>query len=581
MIHIWSALSWWALWQSLTGALLGLWVPSEGKSNTADMGQAISYAIELIREPSLAVRVSVKVAGSNEGTSTFGVNKEWGGTTANTADFHEVKARGADGKSLSVESISNHQWRVAHKPSEEITVIYEHRPSPERDAKDVGNDYRTILRDGLFHMIGNNGLFFPEYVDSEAKRKIELTWRGFTEAGWKVVSSFNPDASPVSVDMSLDEFRHALFLAGDLRLYERNLRGGRLGISIHGKGWRFEDSALVDLIGGIIEMERAFFEDWSDKWYLVSLIPSGPDDPHSLSLGGTGLTNSFALFFSCGVTLEPGSPGEARMKHILAHEYFHRWNGGRIDFPEPEQNHYWFSEGFTDFYARRLLFRSGMFTREQYLADWNESLKGYYTSPVRDAPASRIVSDFWKDPEVQKLPYRRGDVVALLIDHRIRKETRGKMSLDDLMREWLARPRERNPEVSNDLVLKRVAEITGQAFADEVRRIVEDGAMITLPPDVAAPELELTTRKAAVFDLGFDDLASITAKKITGVREGSAAYRAGLRDDQKLAGLSMVPGDADTEVSLTVMDGDSRKEIRYFPAGEGIEIPSFRLRDNK
>ncbi|MGL1562936.1 hypothetical protein ACSTHQ_00210, partial [Vibrio parahaemolyticus] len=79
---------------------------------------------------------------------------------------------------------------------------------------------------------------------------------------------------------------------------------------------------------------------------------------------------------------------------------FHTWNPwrlGRMAGAPAERADYWFSEGFTDFYARRLLLRSGVFSLEEFAADWNDALRAYANNPARLEPNRRVVERFWSD----------------------------------------------------------------------------------------------------------------------------------------------------------------------------------------
>jgi predicted metalloprotease with PDZ domain len=536
----------------------------------------VDYVLHWLDDDQPTIEIVVLARGASDGQTTFAVAEEWGGFASCGKDLADVTVRGVGDRVLPHEHPKDHEWVVRHDPDEALTFTYRLRESPDRAPAHRANDYRPIITRDLVHVIGNHGIIYPKHLANDEPRSIRLSWHDFNRPGWKVVSSFGAGRESRTVRLTLDEFRNSLFLAGKIRLHERALHGNRIGVAIHGEHWRFEDAAFVELVTRIIETQRAFFNDWADPWYLVSLIPSGPDDPHSLSLGGTGLTNCFALFVSRGASMELGSPGERRMARLLMHEYFHRWNGGRIDFPEPEGGMYWFSEGFTDFYARRLLLRSGLFDIREYLEDLNESLRNYYLSPVREVPNARIVEDFWKDPEVQTLPYRRGDLLALWIDHRIRTMSNGARSLDDLMRQLLTPERRPRTRIDLEFLTGLMAQHTDPAFAETVRRSVEEGGLIQLPDDIGQPDFQLITRQAHRFELGFDDEATRKERKVVGVRPGSAAERAGLRNGQALTGWSLEPGNPDREVELTFLEDNNRKVIRYLPQGDPIEIPAFR-----
>jgi hypothetical protein len=72
----------------------------------------------------------------------------------------------------------------------------------------------------------------------------------------------------------------------------------------------------------------------------------------------------------------------------------------------------------------------------------------------------------------------------------------------------------------------------------------------------------------AIWDLGFDLDRSTATHRIVGVRTGSAAARAGLRDGQELAGVSVWQGDADREATFWIRDRDGERAIKYLPRRE-------------
>lgn len=565
------------LWLTLALPLPALTAGAVAADQSRASPPDVEYTLRWIESDAPSIEVTVKALGSADGLTTFAVAEEWGGFLSCGKDFVDVAVRGADLRPIEFEQSKEYEWIVRHEAEEPLVFSYRLRQSPDRKPPDRANDYRPMISDDLIHVIGNHGLAYPKHLSDDQPRFIRLNWRDFDRPGWSVASSFGPGTASRTVSRTLDEFRNSLFLGGRIRLHERSLRDHRIGIAIHGTKWLFQDEAFVGLVARIIEAEREFFDDWDDPWYLVSLIPAHLDDPHSLSLGGTGLTNAFALFVTPNARMERGSPGEKQMKHLLAHEYFHRWNGGRIDFPEPERGMYWFSEGFTDFYARRLLLRSGLWDEKDFLDDLNESIRNYYLSPVRDVPNARIVDEFWKNPEVQTLPYRRGDLVALVIDHQIARISNGTKSLDDLMRRLLTPERRPKTKIDVEMMIGLIGEYTDSAFAAAVRRCVEQGELITLPDDLGRPGFRLVTRTVHHYDLGFDADATQKEKKLVAVREGSAAHRAGLRDGQRLAGWSMALGDSEREVELTILDGDQRRVVRYLPQGQPIDVPAFVL----
>src|SRR5262249_11067794 len=199
-------------------------------------------------------------------------------------------------------------------------------------------------------------------------------------------------------------------------------------------------------------------------------------------LGGTGLTSSFALEMTPDTPLFGDFGQRLNIAGLLAHEMFHEWNGHTIVPLDPEELCYWFTEGFTDFYTRRLLYRNSFITTDEYVRGANKKLSDLWTSRVRNAPNVRIQADFWKDPAVKRLPYLRGDVVAMMLDAAIRERSNGKKSLDDLMRELVHEGRTAQARITPDNLLARFAQWAGDSTAARVRAIVVDGATPALAP---------------------------------------------------------------------------------------------------
>jgi predicted metalloprotease with PDZ domain len=104
-----------------------------------------------------------------------------------------------------------------------------------------------------------------------------------------------------------------------------------------------------------------------------------------------------------------------------------------------------------------------------------------------------------------------------------------------------------------------------------------DGADVPLPERLSEPKLVLRTRERRDFDPGFDGRASAEGKIVKGVREGSAAWKAGLRDGQKILSVNVGSGDATHPASgmVKVQDAEGPREIRFEPLGEPHPVLAY------
>ena len=167
--------------------------------------------------------------------------------------------------------------------------------------------------------------------------------------------------------------------------------------------------------------------------------------------GGIEHLNSASIAFS-GEGLNT-KEGRNRIYNFLAHEYFHHYNVKRIrpvelgpfDYDKGSRTRMlWLSEGVTVYYEYLILKRAGLTSREEMLQAFQASIKNYETKPGRNfqTPADASYRTWDEGPfgrtgdEVNRTisPYDKGPLLGMLLDLKIRHETKNKRSLDDLMR---------------------------------------------------------------------------------------------------------------------------------------------------
>jgi predicted metalloprotease with PDZ domain len=540
--------------------------PEPEPTLTITPAEAVHYTLELLDPDAPLVAIHVEVVGDADGTSEFMLAEGWAGVTETGRDLELVEARGATDL-LASERVNSFTWRVRHAPNEPLALVFELARTQHRESPTPPEYYLPILEPGLLHALGAQALPAPTHLDGGRERPITLAWTGFAAAGWRTLSSFGEGEGPLETTRALDAFRHALFLAGDLRLERRELHGHPLWISIAGE-WNFSDDDFRDLTARIVLAGREFFADFEQPYYLVSLIQVGSAE-NTGSLGGTGLTDSFALFLTRESGLK-GSPGRGGVDWLLAHELFHAWNGNTITLEEPEELGYWFSEGFTDFYARRLLQRNGLLDERGFVDAWNEKLTLAAANPERHAAGERVRADFWKSRAVGEVPYQRGDLIALFVDHAIQARSGGRQSLDDLMRALVRRSRAGEAPFTSAELADAIGAAAGPEVGATVLRWALQGDEPSLPPDALGAAYELVPTEVATFDTGFDHEASLTTGTVAGVRPGGCAERAGLRDGMQLRSWSVHFGAVQQPIEIAVREGGEVRKLSYLPQGPPV-----------
>ena len=435
-----------------------------------------------------------------------------------------------------------------------VTSAYDREPT-----SDDGQPFAPIIRPSFFNVFGEALFAAPEGREDDPAR---FAWTG-APAGFGFASDLEhlAGARPGAVGDVLE----SVVLGGPgLKVHSRADGGARIRVATLGE-FGFGEAAFVALAMDVIAAERAFWDDHGAPFLIAMTALQA--SPGSMSLGGTGRSDAFTL------TVSQDAPVD-RLRHLLAHEYFHTWNprelGGLPEGPD-EMTGKWFSEGFTEFYTWRLLLRAHIYTLEDFVAAWNDALREYATSPVRGEPNARIVADYWTVKAVGRLPYRRGPLLAAVWEQRLRAATAGARDLDDVllaMRAQVRATREREPDAAR-LFPPAYRALGGPDLTADLDRFITRGEPIELPADVFGDCVRVTTTQRRTFDRGWDPDATTSADNvITGLRKGTPAHRAGLRDGMKIVRREAgEPGDSTVAYVLRVRDGERERRIEFMPQG--------------
>jgi predicted metalloprotease with PDZ domain len=531
---------------------------------TAAAASAKPAELKIAVEPAgSAYRVSVTFAGDADGSTNILLPNEWGGQQEL---FRAIRNLSVSKGTTLADSDKPFVKTLTHQPGQKITVTYEISQDFQGPLTNAVR-YRPVTDAIYIHWIGNAVWVLPEW-DEQTDNDISIEWKGFAKS-WTVANSFGTSRRKQKFQAKLSELLSAIFVAGDFRITTTKAKANDVNIAIRGK-WQFTDVELTEMIRKVIDTERDFFGDHTQKYYLVTLVQTD-EGPKALSFGGTGLTDSFALFATPNATV-------SRLRGLLAHEYAHNWIPGRLGrMPEPEQDLYWFSEGFTDFYTYKLLRSGSLITAAEYAEAYNERIREYYLLPVRNEPNDRIVKDFWTDRNVQRLPYLRGFLFATNLDADIRNASEGTASLDNAIKELFAVSK---TPLSFESLTAIFSKYLGRDITSSVNLYLKDGATIVPQPYALGPDFTQRITEMPVFELGFDFDKFAKDRVVAELDPNSSAYAAGLRNGQKrIGGVSLAFGDTTKEVELKVKDDEGEKTIKFLPiARTRLEIPQYQLK---
>jgi len=500
-----------------------------------------------------AVSVCLAFQANHEGTANVNLPDEWGGGTRYYERLKNLHVQGA----ISFGRPKPAKVMIIARPNTTIRVCYQLDADPSvHDVPNHDNFTYPVVTSDWFYIAGPSAVATVEGREASA---VEFSWK--LPNGWQGATNLEYPL-PHDADSGPDQ---AVFIAGkDVHVARFQTAHGDLRIAWRGQFTTFSSNEFNAAASKTIDAEQKFWNE-GQPHFLVTIAPTVPGGPGDRSIRGTGLGDAFAM---------AGLPNSRidDLKVILAHEYFHSWNPTRLGgFDDDEERaEYWFSEGFTDYYARKLAYESHTIDAPQFAAAWNDSLSAYAVSPYRTASNSIIVEKFWTDDQVQKLPYQRGAILAATLDSQWRGQ--GK-SLDGFMR-TLRR------QVQADLAahrghvklidrLDRAAAAYGVSFGDTIERNMIGGEPLRLSQDSFGPDFKVVDEELPTFYLGYDRARTAATGIFAGVDPDGPAYKAGLRDGMKR--VSFEGGDPnDSRVPLTwhVLDLEGKPAaFTYQPQG--------------
>jgi hypothetical protein len=155
----------------------------------------------------------------------------------------------------------------------------------------------------------------------------------------------------------------------------------------------------------------------------------------------------------------------------IAHEIFHWWNGTTI---QTGPDAYWLREGFTTYYAGKMLYKVGIWSR----GDWQDYMEtlGRQLNPAENifsinfSEASQNLVKKSDQADYARV-YYGGALLAQFLDQRLQEQGQ---SLDQIWRLL----RDSNTTVTSQVFLRALAKLGGPALAQECASLLEGHPML-------------------------------------------------------------------------------------------------------
>ncbi len=532
---------------------------SSGKNQEPDAGALFESGepgISIELTPDIAARalnIRVRVSGPPAmSIQTLRIARSWADTHGAQV-LQAIEARDALGDLVVMPPHDEGQDKVytlSQKPRGELVYTYQ-----AKALYSGTSNYALAVHNDRVSGVGHGFLLLPALTES-INTTIEWNLKALPTTT-KGASSFGAGERQ-SLSATSEELANAVYAAGPLQIAdgpsgERMIMLGQAELDI---GAVFEwtlkvrGKAAQRFERGDQPAGKNSKELFKKPFVFMLLAEPNMGKSHD----GAHLTQSIALWFDAGRALDP------QLRIALAHELLHRYIGSAIRLSEPSgrKDAIWFSEGFTVHYARQLLLHENMISPADFAGDLGRTLG---TDSEGGAANAR---DSERDES-----YRIGSLYAAHLDAALRKRSGGARSLDDFMRELLAKAEDKPGEpilieVFQEMIVRELGPEAGRDFEAMVLNREKE---ILLPEDTYGPCFTQKKNKQKVFDIGFDMKSlDINPMILRGVVKGSAAAKAGVRDGALVLSHKLPKaGDKEGRVELWLAGGRGGKKIRYKP----------------
>ncbi len=366
---------------------------------------------------------------------------------------HVVAVRAeADGRDVAVKKLDKSRWQAA-TTSRELTLILEIFAHDE--------SVRGAHLDAS-HAFFNGTCVFPAVEGQEELAcdvEIVAPEAPFGK-GWRVATSMRRNTAGeyefggYTASDYAELIDHPVEI-GQLSIGEFDVRGIPHAIAIRGKT-RVDMARLCRDLQKLCEHQVSFLGAPSDlDRYLFLLNAPGS--------GYGGLEHRWSSSLICGRDNLPARGDEGVSDEyrtflgLVSHEYFHLWNVKRMKpaaftpYDLSKETHtglLWVYEGITSYYDDLMLVRSGMISVESYLELLGQTVtrvmrgSGRRKQSVEESSFDAWTKFYKQDANASNAVvsyYAKGALIALCLDLKLRNETAGRVSLDDVMKEAWSR----------------------------------------------------------------------------------------------------------------------------------------------
>jgi len=356
--------------------------------------------------------------------------------------------------------------------------------------------------------------------------------------------------------------------------------GAKYRVVIDADTHDYDATKLVESLKKITASETAWMDDRPFEAYVfIYHFPHGP--------AGGGMEHAY----STAIDLSASELKDLRnFESVSAHEFFHLWNVKRIRPQSLEPIDYsrenytralWFSEGVTTTVSQLALLKAGLMKPDDYFKDLSAAITTLQLRPAHLTQSAEESSlETWLDkypsyrsPERSINYYNKGELLGVLLDLKIRQDSRGRYSIRDLFQRMNRDYAKQGEFFADSDGIRLAAEnLTGTSLRSFFDQYAASRQELPYNELFATVGLKVVQENRTIADPGFQAARNFMPPLIIEEVYGASARNAGLRPGDEIIAVDGHPparsleqqfanSQPGTKIRLTLQSRGSRKEV--------------------
>lgn len=404
-----------------------------------------------------------------------------------------------------------------HYPGEKFSVNY----SVFHD-KTVGDVTAPYIQKDFFSVDPTRFLIHPN-IDRDKKIKFTFDFSALDEE-YKIFTSFGI-GKKITVESTLNHLYASRLVGTKIQPSCYDVNGFLLHVIENGSWPKLEEKVPAGMLAGLIKFQREVMDDY-DFPYYIAIVNQQPNDVPLKNINGAHDMNILSLSL-------PDVPKDELdiITYTMVHEVFHGWLGNKIIFPiSLNESYQWFYEGFTDYCTMSLARAANLISDEMYLNRLNHYAKEYYTEIYRHA-SNELYSNInkqFKHLNHSHFNNAKGFFLAQWFFTMVKEKNMSDNSIKLFIKELVALTYDKKQIFSEEIFWEAFYKFFNDDFKELIDKHIVNGELMTLPP---IDGFLIQDENMKIVDLGFDVVETIKAERLIGLRENSAAFKAGLKEN--------------------------------------------------